>query len=141
MTTRTRAGSEQDTYLLLVKEFPLRPIRSDAALVEARRMIDKLVDRLDDLEEGERDYLDVLADLVERYEKATIPMPRLPDQLMLRFLLDAKEVSQSQLAKDTGIAVSTISEVLAGKRKLTRSQVEQLARYFHVGPGVFSCED
>jgi hypothetical protein len=32
---------------------------------------------------------------------------------------------------------STISEVLAGKRKLNRSRIGQLTRYFHVEPGAF----
>ena len=37
----------------------------------------------------------------------------------------------------TGIAESTISEVLSGKRKLNRTQIGKLARYFHVSPAVF----
>jgi transcriptional regulator with XRE-family HTH domain len=36
-----------------------------------------------------------------------------------------------------GIAESTISEVLSGKRRLTRAQLEKLAAYFHVVPAVF----
>ena len=57
---------------------------------------------------------------------------------MLRFLLDARDVTQSQTALDTGISESTISEILAGKRKLNRGQIGKLARYFHVEPGVFT---
>jgi HTH-type transcriptional regulator/antitoxin HigA len=36
-----------------------------------------------------------------------------------------------------GIAVSTISEILAGKRGLNRKHIEALARYFHIEPSVF----
>jgi transcriptional regulator with XRE-family HTH domain len=56
---------------------------------------------------------------------------------MLRHLLEAKGVSQAQAARQTGIAPSTISEILAGTRTLTRGQMEKVCAYFHVGPGVF----
>jgi HTH-type transcriptional regulator/antitoxin HigA len=46
-------------------------------------------------------------------------------------------VTQARVAADVGIAESTISAVLAGKRKLTRAQVGKLARYFRVDPGAF----
>ena len=42
-------------------------------------------------------------------------------------------VKQADAARATGIAVSTISEVLAGKRQLSRGHIEKLAAYFHVG--------
>jgi HTH-type transcriptional regulator/antitoxin HigA len=42
------------------------------------------------------------------------------------------------VAKEAGIAESTISEVLARKRRLNRSQIGKLARYFHVEPGAFA---
>ena len=57
---------------------------------------------------------------------------------MLRLLIEAKGVTQAQAAKEAGIAESTVSEVLAGKRKLNRTQIGKLGRYFHVGPGAFA---
>jgi HTH-type transcriptional regulator/antitoxin HigA len=137
MTTRTRTGRGKDTYLELVLQVPLRPIRSDEELRLAHGMLDKLTDRLEDLDAGERDYLDVLSTLVEQYEKATIPMPLLPDHAMVKFLMESNGLTQTQLARDTGIALSTISEVLAEKRRLTRGQVEP-ARHFQVGVGAFA---
>ena len=47
-------------------------------------------------------------------------------------------VTQAQVAKDCRIAESTISEVLADKRKLNRKQIGKLATYFHVKPTVFN---
>jgi HTH-type transcriptional regulator / antitoxin HigA len=49
-------------YFRLVRQFPLRPIRSESALARAVRMIDSLLGR--NLLPDEQDYLDVLADLV-----------------------------------------------------------------------------
>lgn len=54
-------------YLALVRNFPLRPIRSEEALDRAIAVVDDLLDK-DDLTQDEQDYLDVLGDLVEEYE-------------------------------------------------------------------------
>jgi HTH-type transcriptional regulator/antitoxin HigA len=137
-TTSIRAvyGPNEDRYLELVRRFPLRPIRFDAELDAAVAVIDGLIDR-DDLAPPEQDYLDVLSDLVEAYEDEHIPMRPVGDADLLRFLIDGKGVTQAQVAAGTGIAVSTISEVLAGKRKLNRSQIGKLARYFRVEPVAF----
>ena len=60
------------------------------------------------------------------------------ERASLRLLIEAKGVTQAQAAKEAGIAESTVSEVLAGKRKLNRTQIGKLTRYFHVGPGAFA---
>jgi HTH-type transcriptional regulator/antitoxin HigA len=134
-TLRAVYGRYEDQYLELVRRFPLRPIRSDAELDAAIAVIDGLLDR--DLSPPEQDYLDVLGDLVEAYEDEQIPMESVSDADMLRYLIEIKDVTQAQAAAGAGIAESTISEVLTGKRKLNRSQIGKLARYFRVEPGAF----
>jgi HTH-type transcriptional regulator / antitoxin HigA len=56
---------------------------------------------------------------------------------MLRYLLETHNVTQSAVALGTGIAVSTISEILAGKRQLSVKHVLGLAEFFVVKPAVF----
>lgn len=138
-TTSTRAvyGRHEDRYLELVRRFPLRPLRTDADLDAAVAVIDELTDRAD-LAAPEQDYLDVLADLVETYEDATIPMAPVGDAEILRFLIESKGVTQAQVAAGAGLAVSTVSELLSGRRKLNRGQIGKLARYFQVSPGAFA---
>jgi HTH-type transcriptional regulator/antitoxin HigA len=128
------------TYLDLVIRFPLRPIKSDAELDRAIDLIDELLDR-DDLDEGERDYLDVLGDLVERYESAAHPLPGATDGEVLRHLIEARGESQAAVARATGIPASVVSEVLSGKRHLNRRQIDRLSAYFKVGPGAFPPTD
>jgi HTH-type transcriptional regulator/antitoxin HigA len=137
VSSRGIYGKREDRYLELVRRFPLRPLRTDADLNAAVEVIDSLIDQ-DDLAAPEQDYLDVLGDLVEAYEAEAVPMRRVSDADMLRFLIENRSATQSAVAKQSGIAESTISEVLAGRRKLNRSQIGKLARYFHVEPGVFS---
>lgn len=126
----------RDAYLELIQRFPLRPLRSEEELDRAIELVDELTDR-EDLDEWEKDYLDVLSDLIERAEAELYPIEPVSDAEMLAHLLEAKGVTQARLGRETKIAESTISEVLAGKRTLNRAQISRLARYFRVGPAVF----
>jgi HTH-type transcriptional regulator / antitoxin HigA len=136
MATRTKKEPARDLYLGLVVRFPLRPIRSDEELDRAIQMIDSLIDR-HHLELEEKDYLDVLSDLVERYETEQHPIVPLPDGELLQHLIETQGTTQVEVARKTGIAESTISEVIAGKRKLSRGHIGKLARLFRVPPGAF----
>jgi HTH-type transcriptional regulator/antitoxin HigA len=129
-------GKSEDRYLELVRQFPLRPLRTDTDLDAAITVIDSLIDQ-ENLSAPEQDYLDVLSDLVEAYEAEAIPMATVGDAEMLRFLIEQKGVTQNETATGAKIAESTISEVMSGKRKLNRTQIAKLARYFHVEPGAF----
>ncbi len=137
MTNATRQRKAKDLYLELVFQLPLRPIRSDKELNAAVKMVDSLLDRKD-LASEEKDYLEVLSDLIEQYESDAHPIAPVSDVEMLRHLIEAKGVSQTEVSKATGIADSTISEVLKGKRSLNRGHIGKLARYFNVSPDVFA---
>ncbi len=125
-----------DLYFELVRKFPLRPIRSDAELDAAIAVVDCLIDQ-EDLSTDEADYLEVLSDLVEKYETEQHPMPDVSDADMLRHLIESRATTLSAIAAATGVAVSTISEILAGKRRLNRRHIGAFADYFHVSSAVF----
>jgi HTH-type transcriptional regulator/antitoxin HigA len=131
------AGTKtSDRYLDLIRAFPLRPIRTEVELDQAIAIIDSLIDR-DELQPDEQDYLDVLADQVHRYETEQHPLPAVSEADMLRHLIEAHDITQLKLATDTGIAESTISNILSGKRGMSRNHIAALAAYFHVSPAVF----
>ena len=137
MATVNRGNDARDRYLDLVLQFPLRPIQSDKELDGAVRMVDSLLDR-PALAPEEDDYLEVLGDLIQRYESEAHPIEPVSDAEMFRHLIDAKGVSQTEVSAATGIADSTISEILKGKRSLSRNHIGKLARYFNVSPNVFA---
>jgi HTH-type transcriptional regulator / antitoxin HigA len=56
---------------------------------------------------------------------------------MLRYLIESQQKTQREVAAGAGLADSTISEILAGKRKLSIKQIESLTRFFKVKPAVF----
>jgi HTH-type transcriptional regulator / antitoxin HigA len=120
----------------LVAQFPLRPLRSERDLDRATKIVNELAIR-GNLSRGERDYLDVLTDMVETYERIHHPIPDLSGPDMLRHLLEERGVSQAKAAREMGMAPSTISEILRGKRGIGRKHIEAFVRYFHVSPAVF----
>ena len=65
MSLATLYGEAQETYLALMRTFPLRPLRSEAELDEATMVLDALVVK-DTLTAAQADYLAVLSDLVEQ---------------------------------------------------------------------------
>ena len=129
-------GGTDPAYLVLIQRFPLRPIRTDAELDAASEVVDELTDR-DDLSPAESDYLDVLGDLIERYEDEHVEMPQVSDGTMLRSLMDEKGVRQVDVARGTGISKTVLSLVLNGKRDLTREHIRALSKYFGLNVSSF----
>lgn len=130
----------KDHYFELVKQFPLRPIRTGAELDRAIAVIDSLLDQelTRALTKDEDDYLDVLSDLVEKYETETIPEPSMSDGDVLAAHLEARGMSQVELARGARMAESTVSAVIHGTRKLTREQIGRIAAFLKIEPGRFS---
>src|SRR5690242_17535006 len=93
-----RTGRVRDSYFALIQRFPLRPIKTERELNTAIKIVDELIDR-SDLDSGESDYLEVLGDLVERYESESQPTEHVSDGSMLEHLLEAKGVSQSEASR------------------------------------------
>ena len=130
MSAKARvARRAPDTYLNLVRAFPLRPIRTEEENDEAIEVIASL-GRRELLDPAERDYLDVLVALVERFEDEHYPMPKVSGPAMMRYLIDAQELTQAETAKGAGIAESAFSEMLAGKRKMSAKHIRELGEVF-----------
>jgi len=123
-------------YLEWVRRFPLRPIRSERELDQAIAVIDELIGQKKRSREAE-DYLDVLSDLVEKYENVHHPIPDATPVEMLQFFIEDRKTNQRAVALGSGIAVSTISEILAGRREVNLEHMQKLARFFNVDVAVF----
>jgi len=128
-----------DTYLKLVKRFPLSHIRDEAHLNEALELLSELLRQ--ERDRGTQEYLDVLTDLIAAYEDEHVPMPDVSEADVLRELMRSNRLSQMQLAKSVGMAQSTISPVLTGARSLTKGQILKLAEFFGIAPAAFLPRD
>lgn len=136
MPTKTARPAVGDAYLKLIRAFPLRPLRSDADLDAAVAMVDALTDQ-EGLSPDAHDYLDVLARLIADYEDEHDPLPEMSGIEALRYLIEENGLSRSQLSRETGIAVTTLSEVLSGKRGISPKLRGRLAAYFSVDVALF----
>jgi antitoxin component HigA of HigAB toxin-antitoxin module len=59
-------------------------------------------------------------------------------RFMLRHFMDTKGVTQAELSRETAISKSSASEVLAGKKPLSRQMIRKLAAYFQVDASVLA---
>jgi HTH-type transcriptional regulator / antitoxin HigA len=139
MVVRNVTRMPPASYFNLVRRFPLTVIASGPHLDRAVALVDELLDR-PRRDAGEQAYLDALTTLVESYEAEHVPMPAVDGVTVLRHLMVDNGITQAELARGAGIAESALSEVLAGKRRRSRSHVGKLTRYFHVDAGLFTAD-
>ena len=134
-----KANTLDSDYLALVRRFPLRPIRDAREYDAAAEVLDRLVTKDEhDLTAGERDYLDTLTLLVERYDDehyGTDAGPRRPAET-LKYLMEQCGMGVSDLGRVLG-SQPAASMVLHGRRELSKSQIRKLAEHFKVEPGLF----
>ena len=96
------------------------------------------------VEKGERDMkpeedalLDLLTNLIRDYERTVYP-PREKSKPgeMVAFLLEQRVLNPSDLWPVIG-SKSRVSEILSGKRSISKEQAKKLAEFFHVGVELF----
>lgn len=127
-----------DRYLEMVREFPLRPIRTKADYGRAGKLIDRLATQEEgSLAPGEQDYLDTLSLLVEEYDRASRPHRRQTDPVvLLKHLMEESGMNVTALGKLLG-SKSVASEVLSGRRSLSKANMLKLAEHFKLDVSVF----
>jgi HTH-type transcriptional regulator/antitoxin HigA len=131
-----RAAAE-DSYLALVRRFPLRLIRTKAQHQQALMVIDELMSKGERRDTGESEYLETLARLLADYERETLErVAAKTDPVdVLRLLMDARKTRRIDLGKLIGKSTATM--VLKGDRELSKSHIRTLADYFGVSPALF----
>lgn len=127
------------SYLALMAEFPLRPIKNSGEYDRAAKIIHRLALREDKLKAGQEAYLEVLEGLVEQYDKKHYPM-HLNDVTptrALRMLVDQAGMTVTELGRLLG-SKGAASELLSGKRKEpSKAQIARLCARFKVDASVF----
>lgn len=116
------------TVLDLKRPHVLRTEREyEVAVAEIERLLDR------DPEPGTAafDRLELLSLLVEHYEEDRYPVDAVSPQDAVLFMLEQKGLSRSDLDDVMG-GKSRVSEFFAGKRELSKAQVEALYRFLGV---------
>jgi len=121
-------------YGRLLKAVQPKRIHSKQEHVRFLRRIQALMLKGEDnLTSAEQTLLELLVDLVHSYEQAKLPPKQATPAEMLRFLMDENRLKPADLP----IPGSRISEILTGKRAISKAQARALAERFGVSPGLF----
>ncbi|SAL09543.1 Antitoxin HigA [Caballeronia cordobensis] len=123
------------TWSTLQGQVFLKPIRSDD---DYRRMValaNELADHLDDEEGSLADLFGVVTDLIEVWESHHPDLPRAEPKDVLRYLLDTHDLKQKDLADIASPTV--ISDILAGRRAISKSVAKALAERFGTDVSAF----
>ena len=81
-------------------------------------------------------YLRSIFPFMDEYEKKEFPARPVTPEEMLSFLMEQNDLTQYDLAEDLG-GQPVVSDILNGKRKLTREHIERLSKRFHINPASF----
>ena len=85
---------------------------------------------------AEEKLIELLAVLIEDFEAKHYPVPDASPPAVIRHLMEAHHLRQKDLVDVFGTE-SIVSEVLHGKRQLTKEHISRLSARFGISPAVF----
>lgn len=120
---------------LLAEELP-RPIRND-------REFDRMAARLEELDFAKRKLMpeekalrEILAALIEVYDEEHHSLPEQPPHEIVKHLMEQRGLKQADLVPVLG-SRAQVSDLVNGKRGISKAQVKRLAEYFGVSAELF----
>lgn len=122
-------------YQTLLLEYQPRPIRSERDHRRALKQVESLM--VADAGREASELIELLSTLIEQYEAREFPTPNNTPREMLEHYLENRGVTRAELARATGIPRSVITNVLAGRRQISKSVAAHLAEYFGVSVSQF----
>jgi HTH-type transcriptional regulator / antitoxin HigA len=127
---------DQEKYgKLLAKTLP--------RIIETDEEFDRMAVLLEELTIPERELTpeeDALASLLEKlvlaYDDEHYPLPDVAPHRMVRFLMEQRELKQADLVPVLG-SRAQVSDLVNGKRGISKNQAKKLAEYFGVSVELF----
>ena len=109
-------------------------IETEAENERLLAIVEKMMSR--DLSPEEERLFNLLVKLIEDFEAHHYPMGEVAPYEMLKFLMEQRDLRQKDIVHlfgSSGIA----SEVINGKRSISKAQAKKLADFFHVSVELF----
>jgi HTH-type transcriptional regulator/antitoxin HigA len=114
----------------------LRPIFDEAGYEQMTSLMNSLLDVVGDNEDHALSgLLELVGDLVSKYERENYPIEPAAPKDSLRFLIEARGLKQDDLCSI--VPQSNLSAILAGKRKISAALAGKLGKFFGVSPAIF----
>ena len=126
------------TLKALVDEYIPTSISNEKEYDKALKLMDRLMG-LSKLTKGQVTYLNTLCDLVQVYEEEhhKIDPSDISGLEMLKFLMEDRKMTATDLGKLLGGSSALGSKILTGQRNLTLDHVRILSKHFRVSPDIF----
>ena len=129
MSTQTLNPVAYGELLARVQPHPIKNGREyDRLVAEVGRLMER-GER--NLSTEETSLLEMLSILIEDYDRKHYPLPPAQPHKMLAFLLEQRGLEPHDLWPVLG-SKSRVSEILSGKRDISKAHAKKLALFFHV---------
>jgi HTH-type transcriptional regulator/antitoxin HigA len=109
-------------------------IKTDSEYERLLAIIEPMMSR--ELTPEEEKLFDLLVKLVEDFEERNYPTGESSPTEMLKFLMEQRGLRQRDIGRLFGSS-GVASEVINGKRAISKNQAKALAEFFHVSPELF----
>jgi HTH-type transcriptional regulator/antitoxin HigA len=114
----------------------LRPIQDDAGYAQMVALMNSLLDAVgEDEDHALSGLLELLGDLVSKWDREHFPIAPASPIESLQFLMQARGLKQEELS--SVLPQSNLSAILTGKRKISASLAGKLGKFFGVNPALF----
>jgi HTH-type transcriptional regulator/antitoxin HigA len=114
----------------------LRPIHDEEGYERMTEIMNALLDATgDDDDHPLSGLLELVGDMVSKYEQEHYTIEPSEPKDVLRFLIKARGLKQEDFAPI--VPQSNLSAILSGKRKISASLAGKLGKFFGISPAVF----
>jgi HTH-type transcriptional regulator/antitoxin HigA len=124
----------RSVYGDLLAQYQPKPIETEAENKAAILLAESLEHRQRTPEEDA--LLELLTILIEKFEEDRYPVPSVGSDRMLVHLMEARNMKQEELVGVIG-SRGVVSEIVNGKRSISKAQAKVLGELFHVSPSLF----
>jgi HTH-type transcriptional regulator/antitoxin HigA len=123
-------------WTLVEKSTGIGAIHSEADYEAMRKLADQLVDQIG-AEEAHplSGLLDVVLELMESWEDENVSFRKQSPREVLAYLMEANGLKQTDLAES--VSQGTLSNILRGKREISKGMAKKFAGRFGVNAAVF----
>lgn len=136
MTTPIELKLHRTRYSSLLAEVAPTVPRTEKENERLLAEIEKLIVKGEKNLSPEEDALLELTQLVETFEKRVYPRDKTSPAELVAFLLEQRGLSPSDLWSVLG-SKGRVSELLSGRREISKDQAKRLGAFFHISPAAF----
>jgi HTH-type transcriptional regulator / antitoxin HigA len=127
---------DRATYSTLLAEIAPKAIETEAEYDRLLKEAEKLTFTKNPTPEQTALYK-LLVTLIEVYEAEKYPMDKSEPHEILQHIMEAKGIRQADLVDIMKSSSGVVSEVVNGKRAISKAQAKALGDYFQVSPSLF----